>query len=235
MIRTLARRRIDLVAITDHDTVAGALEFKMRNKTAASNLHIVVGEERTLSNGTHVIGLWLHEEIGSTSLADAIQEIQAQGGVCVLPHPYRRRDGALQSGSNRLSRGICFEIFNPKCSYVENTSAGKLLGHELVPVGGSDAHYASDLGECINVFSNRGDVDDSLRHALLGESPFAIWGVPHGPLDKGRKYAPLYYRIKPYLRLPRPMLPVAATLYRAYRNRLARRSTPELELKYESD
>jgi hypothetical protein len=235
MTETLSRRHIDLVAITDHDTIEGALEFKKRHKAAATNLHIVVGEEKTLANGTHVIGLWLREEIRSDSLSDTISEIRAQGGVCVLPHPFRHRDGALHSLRGGGPRDLCFELFNPKCNYHENGIARDLLGPDFVPVGGSDAHYASDLGECVNVVSNCGDIDESLRNALCGKSPLAIWGTPQGPGEKGRRYAPLYYRMKPYVRVPRPMVPMAASLYRAYRNHIAKRNLPELELKHESD
>jgi predicted metal-dependent phosphoesterase TrpH len=235
MMAMATRRQLDIVAITDHDTIEGALEFKRRSRATNGFCHIVIGEERTLSDRAHVIGLFLQEPIQSVTLPEAVSEIHAQGGVCILPHPFRYPDGALQvMSSASLPSALCFEVFNPKCNYHENGLAYEFLNSGWRAVGGSDAHYASDLGECVVCFPTNGDLESCLRKALDGESALSVWGVAQPPGDRGRKYAPAYYRLKPYLRVPRNMLPATKRLYASYRNELARRNTPKLELKHES-
>ncbi|HEX6938349.1 MAG TPA: PHP domain-containing protein [Longimicrobiales bacterium] len=263
LVRTARRRGIDVVAITDHDTLEGALEFRRRARRDGIALEVIVGEERTLRDGSHVIGLFLEEPIRSDTLGEAVREIAAQGGACVLPHPFRRRDGVCRDGvfgpdsardggcrdagpgagaspaavvrdALRAAAGapVAFEIFNPKCSLEENRRARDLLASGMGVVGGSDAHFEADLGECINVMAHETDARTSVRRALERAGRVRVLGVPQRPGSSGREYAPLYYRIKPYVRVPRPLVPAANRLYRAYVNGIARRTVGPLEEKY---
>ena len=252
LVRTARRRGIDVVAITDHDTIDGALDVRRFAERRDVGLRIVVGEERTLADGSHVIGLFLEEAIRSDTLPEAAREIDEQGGICVLPHPFRRRDGVLRDGSAAVraeddggvtavlgelaardtASPLAFEIFNPKCSLDENERARELLGSGLAVVGGSDAHYEADVGECVNVVAYDTDVESSLRRALARPGGVRVLGVPQRPGSSGRKYAPLYYRIKPYVRVPRPLVPAANRLYRMYLNGIAKRTLAPLEEKY---
>ncbi len=230
-----AKGKLDVVCITDHDTIEGAREFQKSSKARNYGFEVVIGEERTLADGSHVIGLFLKQPLFSDTFEEVVREIREQGGLCNLPHPFRHRDGALRT-IERPTEGVSgFEIFNPKCSLEENQRSHTLCGSGLVAVGGSDAHYESDLGECINVVPNARDVRGSLEHFLQGRGRYQVLGIQQKNSGKGRQYAPLYYRVKPYVRVPRPLVPAAGKLYRAYRNSTSRWRTPELEIKYVSE
>jgi len=230
-----AKGHLDVVCITDHDTIEGAVEFHRRNTACKVDFETVIGEERTLADGSHVIGLFLKEAISSDTFEDVVREVREQGGLCTIPHPFRHRDGALCSIERPLVGVSGFEIFNPKCSLEENQRARTLCGSGAVALGGSDAHYECDLGECINVVPYIGDVRGSLGHFLQGRGRYQVLGIQQKNGGKGRQYAPLYYRMKPYVRVPRPFLPAVGKLYRAYRNSTSRWRTPELETKYVSE
>lgn len=277
LVRTARRRGIEVVAITDHDTIDGALDFRRFAERRGVGLEIIVGEERTLADGSHVIGLFLEEAIRSDTLAEVVREIRAQGGICVLPHPYRRRDGVLRDRVGDVDRAVdsgraadagratnadweaatdrateadrlasalleltsgdapmphAFEIFNPKCSLEENRRARELLAMGMAVAGGSDAHFEADLGECVNVVAYETDVETSVRWALERPGRVTVLGVPQRAGSQGRKYAPLYYRIKPYVRVPRPLVPAANRVYRSYLNVVAKRTLAPLEEKY---
>jgi hypothetical protein len=235
LVTSARRRQLDVICITDHDTVEGAVEFQKRTAAGTANLQIVIGEERTLRDGSHVIGLFLKEPIHSDTFEDAVREIREQGGFCTLPHPFRHRDGALRETGRALAGVSGFEIFNPKCSLQENESARALCGSALVAVGGSDAHYESDLGECVNLIPYRNDLRSSLEQFLHGCVPYQVLGIQQKRGEAGRRYAPLYYRMKPYMRVPRTLLPAAHKLYRAYRNSASHWKAPHLEIKYASN
>jgi hypothetical protein len=188
-----------------------------------------------LADGSHLIGLFLKSAIVSDTFQDAVREIREQGGLCNIPHPFRHRDGALRSSEQALAGVSGFEIFNPKCSMEENQRARALCGSGLVAVGGSDAHYESDLGECVNIIPDAGDVRSSLDQFLHGNGRYRVLGIEQKNGGKGRQYAPFYYRVKPYMRVPRPLVPAAGRLYRAYRNTTSRWRAPELETKYVSE
>ena len=230
-----AKGKLDVVCITDHDTIEGAREFQKSSKARNAHFEVVIGEERTLADGSHVIGLFLKHALSSDTFDEVVREIRQQGGLCNLPHPFRHRDGALRSTERRMEEVSGFEIFNPKCSLDENQRSRTLCGSGLVAVGGSDAHYESDLGECVNVVPYTGDVRGSLDQFLHGRGPYQVLGIQQKNGSEGRQYAPLYYRVKPYLRIPRPLVPAAGKLYRAYRNSTSRWRTSELEIKYVSE
>ena len=49
MVKTALRRRIDVIAITDHDNFDGAKEFSERAEKGLCPIQIIAGEERTLA------------------------------------------------------------------------------------------------------------------------------------------------------------------------------------------
>jgi predicted metal-dependent phosphoesterase TrpH len=80
---------VDLVAVTDHDTMAAAAEVVRRG--AEAGLAVVAGEEVTTRwpAQTHVLGWFLEEPVRSgMSLADTVDAIHEQEGLAVIPHPF---------------------------------------------------------------------------------------------------------------------------------------------------
>lgn len=212
---------LDVLAITDHDEIEGA--FQLQKATSTSGLAIIVGEERTLDDGSHLIGLFLNRQIQASRLEDVVREIEGQGGICLIPHPFRRKDGLLRNGLEPLrcfqGRVAGFELFSAKCSFEENQKARQLLSHpNLGPFGGSDAHYECDLGESINVVTAHGDLRTTIQRMFERRTSFQILGKPQGEGEGERKYAPLYYRLKRHAQMPRFCLPAAKQVYRYYRN-----------------
>lgn len=236
LISTAKKRQIDIVCITDHDTTEGAKKFQKEIKKRNVPLEIVIGEERTLDDKSHIIGLFLRENIVSHKFEDVVREIKEQGGTVVLPHPFRRKDGFLRLEENfprALNANVdCYEIFNPKCSFDENTLAQKLKT-SMRPLGGSDAHYEGELGECIITFqTTAGETPtESLRHVLNGNGRYSILGVKQTQRDSGRKYAATYYKYKKYFSIPKPLLPAVNIAYRYYRNTIVKKDIPLLETK----
>ena len=223
LVAVAARIGLDAVAITDHDTLEGAREFQRRATERGLGLQIIAGEEKTLDDGSHLIGLFLETPIASGDTAGAIDEIEGQGGLCLVPHPFRRKDGLFRDGLERLrlfeGRHAGFELFSAKCSFEENRRAAELLtASSLTPFGGSDAHYECDLGECMNEISDAGDLRASVGAMFERRAPFRILGKPQSAGAGERTYAPFYYKVKKYVRLPKFLVPAARQCYRRYRN-----------------
>lgn len=223
LLDTAAKVSLDAIAITDHDTLEGAVELQRLARSRRAPLEVIVGEEKTLNDGTHFIGLFLNQAIQSGDLAGAIREIEDQGGLCLIPHPFRRKDGLLRDGLEPLKlfagRVAGFELFSAKCSHEENHRAAELLTQtHLAPFGGSDAHYECDLGECVNEVANAGDLRASVQAMFERRAPFRILGKPQRDGEGERAYAPLYYRVKRFARLPKFLVPAARQCYRRYRN-----------------
>ncbi len=222
VVRVARRVGLDAVAITDHDSIEGAQELERLVARERIPLRVIVGEERTLADGSHLIGLFLKEPIQAVELEAAIDEIRQQNGLCLIPHPFRRKDGLLREDVGRLKcfegRPAAFELFSAKSSAEDNRKARGLLATHLAPFGGSDAHYDSDLGESMNVITWTGDLRDSIEKMFRRETPFQILGRVQKQNETERAYAPVYYRCRKFVRLPGSLLPLAKSCYRWYRS-----------------
>lgn len=140
ILRTARRRGLDGLAITDHNTISGAIEAIGHNEDP--DFSIIVGAEISTEVGD-IIGLFLNEEIKSRTALEVIDEIRSQGGYVVIPHPGR---------SPRMTRQVFervdfIEGFNSRASVVNESLAKELSAvHSLPLVAGSDAHFCSEIG-----------------------------------------------------------------------------------------
>ncbi|HSS92946.1 MAG TPA: PHP domain-containing protein [Candidatus Dormibacteraeota bacterium] len=94
---------LDLIAITDHDTMAAAREVVERGE--AAGLTVVAGQEVTTKwpAQTHMLGWFLEKPIRrSMSLGDTAAAIHDQGGLVIIPHPFMPLYfGSIQPGMLR--------------------------------------------------------------------------------------------------------------------------------------
>jgi predicted metal-dependent phosphoesterase TrpH len=141
------------IAVTDHDTIEGAL----RLRDMAKSLRVIVGEEVTTRDGD-VIGLFLKERIPpGMSALETMQAIHAQGGLVYLPHPFDKAR-ARSTGGASLSAIIdhvdIVETFNGKAGRDRyNLLAAEFASrHHKIAGGGSDAHSLRAIGTVTNTF-----------------------------------------------------------------------------------
>lgn len=222
LLKAASLQKLDVIAITDHDTTEGAFEFQRWFRRKHSPTQILIGEERTLENRCHLIGLFLKEDIKAVTTSEVIAEIHDQGGVVLVPHPCRAKDGLLGNRGvtlESLHLADAFELHNAKGSYDDNQHAAEVIHqHHLPCFGGSDAHYEADVGQCVNEIEAVGDPEASIRAMLKRETNFRIMARQQPKSSTERRYAPGYYALKPYLSVPRFLLPTAKQMYRFYWN-----------------
>ena len=143
----VAREKIDVVCITDHNVVSAAV--------AAAGLlggaRVIVGEEIRTQAG-EVTGLFLAERVPYVlPAAEAIGRIRDQGGLVYLPHPFDPARGSLGAEAGRLcADGMAdiVEVFNAKIADQSlNAMAAELAARWGLPGGaGSDAHDPAGVG-----------------------------------------------------------------------------------------
>lgn len=164
------RAGIDCVAVTDHNTIAGALALR-----EWAPLRIIVGNEIKTREG-EVIGLFLQEDIerGQTP-EETIRQIRDQQGLVMIPHPFDRfRNSRLtEDALLRILPDVdIMEVFNARTTLDRDNRRAELLAaeHDLIPAVGSDSHTAHELG---HAYVEMADFDspqsflDSLRSARL--------------------------------------------------------------------
>jgi predicted metal-dependent phosphoesterase TrpH len=157
---TMCRRRgLKGIALTDHDTMDGYHELAAI--WPHDELHLVPGCERTLANGAHIIGLFVQKPLSATGHEELIHEIQDQGGIVYLPHPFREYSGALGTTADLnetqrawiVEHSDVIEIFNRKCTRAENEQALALVEEKSKAfAAGSDAHLPCEIGFACTVY-----------------------------------------------------------------------------------
>ena len=94
---------VDLIAVTDHDSMACVREVVQRGEGAG--LAVVPGQEITTAwpAQTHMLGWYLEKQVKSgMSLADTVAAIHDQDGLAIVPHPFMPvYFGSIQPGMLR--------------------------------------------------------------------------------------------------------------------------------------
>jgi len=156
LVQRAAKIGLDAIAITDHDNFSA---YGIAKKLA-ENVIIIPAMEITASDGTHIIGLFLKDEIVSRDIFDIIDEIHNQKGLVLIPHPFRPGTGLIYNRDKQhhftgedirkiLSGTDLIESINFHCRQ-ENlleTDTFLSLCPDIPQTAGSDAHTINDLGK----------------------------------------------------------------------------------------
>jgi len=170
---------LDVIAVTDHDDVGGALEAREAHARGHYSFELVTGIEVTTRSG-HLLALWVDEPIRSIRpLDETIAEIHRAGGLAVIPHPLSPLTRSV--GQRTIERVLAIEDVAPRPDGIEvaNTSlAGRVTSakarrlngahYGLAETGGSDAHFPEAVGTAWTLFPMRAGVSatESLREAV---------------------------------------------------------------------
>lgn len=166
----------DIVAITDHNTITGALQAA--ELAPEFGVTVIVGEEVSSAAG-HILGLFLQERVppGLTPLA-TLEAIHAQGGIAVAPHPfYQARRPRRSTGLPTMESIGALAAVLP-FDAIEVVNGTPFLGRanlrarrfnqtqvRRAETGASDAHILDAIGKGYTLFP--GETAADLRRALL--------------------------------------------------------------------
>lgn len=162
---------LKVIAITDHNTIEGALFAKSLEEMY--DFEVIVGEEITSTSG-HVIGLFLSEHIpAGLSAGETIERITDQGGVAIIPHPFSNKGIFGPFGRAGFANAVndlafhALEVYNsiPYLSWANRVAAKMFTGGlGIAATGGSDAHVLQGIGTGYTMF--RGSTAEDLRRSI---------------------------------------------------------------------
>ena len=176
---------LDLIAITDHDTMAEAWGDY-------AGITVVRGEEITTRwpAQTHVLGWFLREPVrGGMSVEDTVAAIHDQGGLAVIPHPFMPTYfGSIQpSMLRRLIEKHAVDAIETMSTVPMGRWRRKQLedfyaaNHERLgaSVGASDCHFgAHDLGVVVTKYE--GDFRAAIQQRATRPERLGSRDVPVG-------------------------------------------------------
>jgi hypothetical protein len=184
VVRWAERIGLDVIAITDHDTITGALIAAELAQGNRSFPQVIVGEEVSSRDG-HILGLFITRLVPpGLSAQETVAAIHEQGGLAIAAHPYWRHEAPARNGrvygvGDHIER-VEFDAvevinggFTPSMIAANRRAAAAACALRRTQVGGSDAHVKHALGWGHTRFP--GSTSRALREAVL-----------HGTSEAGR-------------------------------------------------
>ena len=179
IVKAAKKKALDGIAITDHGTIEGGLYAR---RYCSDNFIVMIGTEIKTEFGD-VIGLFLNEEIKSDVIRDTIDEIHDQGGLVVLPHPFRGHnlDGFDRDLINKID---AIEGYNARTAPEKNIRAQEFARANKLPItAGSDAHFYSEIGLGRTIIENASS-EEEVRKSILSQDTLII-GMQAPPYLRG--------------------------------------------------
>jgi predicted metal-dependent phosphoesterase TrpH len=170
------KKGLNGIAITDHNTIEGALELKKLNKD--KNFEVIIGEEITTDIG-HVLVYYVKRRIKPGKFQKVLRDARKQKAIVILAHPYnivssffgkvfglKNIRGSIKEKDEKFLKefnGI--EGFNSRCLLKKENLMSQTLAkkYNKIIVSGSDAHFLEEIGNSYVEFDNK----LSLKEAIL--------------------------------------------------------------------
>ena len=172
VLKAASQARLDVIAITDHDEIRGALEA--RDLSTEYGIQVIPASEISTREG-HVVALFIEKSIPKgLPLIETLIRIGDQGGIAIAAHPNHPMPNSLplhaiasateHAIANSVLKGIEVINMNPTHSPFNNLSQQAAAQLPLACIGSSDAHLASMVSAGITHFV--GKTADELRVAI---------------------------------------------------------------------
>lgn len=145
---------LDYVAVTDHNTIDGAMQLQ-----AELGDHIIVGEEITTSEG-EIIGLYLTRNIPALlTPEETVREIHQQGGLVYVPHPFETiRSGIALPVLERIAGEVDIVEMHNGRAYAQNRgrqAEAWAKKHQIAMAASSDAHGPTGWGRTYSLLAKK--------------------------------------------------------------------------------
>lgn len=146
LVRLARRRGLDRLAVTDHNTIQGALACAKLDPAL-----VIVGEEILTTEG-ELLAYFVEQEVpAGLTPAAALGALKSQGACISVSHPFdRHRKGAWSlEALDRIRPHVdAIEGFNARAisERPNQRAAAYAAEHGLLQTAGSDAHAGLEVG-----------------------------------------------------------------------------------------
>lgn len=174
-VKAAIKSGLDGIAITDHDTIKGAIQAK---EYSLGFFDVIIGSEITTNRG-EIIGLFLSEDIESNKFESVISEIKNQNGLAVVPHPFDAlRKSAFHPETEDVKMLDGIESFNSRCILKKYNDIAENFANKynLMKTAGSDAHFLHEIGNA-GIITENCDIIDAIRKrdlTVFGRKSFLL-------------------------------------------------------------
>ncbi len=147
---------LNAVAVTDHNTIEGALKIAKE-----TDFLVIPGMEVSSADG-HIVALNLDTLIPrGLNVKETVDRIHDAGGLAVACHPYALFKGSLNK--HVTCKFDAIETINASAfpfNYCKNKATEAAEKFDLSTVGGTDAHYGPTIGCGYTVIEAEPNLED---------------------------------------------------------------------------
>ena len=183
ILKLAKARNLEGIAITDHNTIKGALEIKSLNKN--KNFEVIIGEEIKTDKG-EVLAYYLTKEIKPGKFNTVIEQIRQQKAIAILAHPYTK--GIFRKKAKISKKEILqldgIEVLNRRNILKrDNKKAFKLAKILNKPmISGSDAHFKEEIGQ------NPTYLKLNLKHSIQNKLTFPSGNIKNALKNRTKSH-----------------------------------------------
>ena len=147
---------LDVIAITDHDEIAGSL--KALDLASHYGVEVIPGIEITTAEGD-LLALFVTKMVpAGLSLVDTVLQVRELGGICIAPHPMAGGMGMKSLKALTILRALHNPFVADTLIGIEThngTTIDRLSNHyarmlansiDIAQTGSSDAHILETIG-----------------------------------------------------------------------------------------
>lgn len=186
VLEAASQAGLDLIAVTDHDEVTGALVA--RDLGPRYGVGVVPGIEISTADG-HLLALYVDRNIRpGLPLEETALRVGDLGGLCIAAHPTARWVHSI--GERRLCEALTdadvarvlvgLETYNFGLPRLRHNRSAQALAESagLAAVASTDSHLLWTIGICATEFPGRSA--QALRQALLARQTRPLIGLRPG-------------------------------------------------------
>lgn len=209
IINACMMRGINAIAITEHDMPCKLSHDRFKE----SGIDLISGCEYTTNLGAHIIGLFVSSGLPSGySRHQIIDHIKKQGGLVVMPHPWKSDSGymAVHEEDNLIFEFDFIEALNGGWNSASFMEKIKLLSdsYGLIMIASSDSHKGCQVGLCATKVNSQrkfhpGSTEEVLRNVQQEDIELLI--DSRAINSKGRKV--MNFQVSPMYQLALRLIP----------------------------
>ncbi len=173
ILEMAAEKGIDIIGITDHNTVNGWAPVLEASKYYP--VKVVLGQEIKVYRDNAIAGelvcLFLQRPIPATvnTVPKVIKEVNEQGGLVSIAHPFSEKRSIFRA-FDQISdwQSIAIEVINGRSYNLRDNEMAQIIAEKLdsLITAGSDAHTPFEVGNVYLEFEGKSteDLKNSIIH-----------------------------------------------------------------------
>jgi len=179
MVETARGDGYDFVAITDHNTIQGALNAKEEVERDGIRIIVIIGEEVT-TNWGHLLAIGINQVISQNlEPNETCKAIHDQGGYAVPAHPVYLWNGTVFKSLIESHQVDAYEAYNGNYNCTQDALNATPVVAEYPFVGDSDAHSPGELGSAKTIVFSVNRTVNGIFDAILNHRTVVKWGVKY--------------------------------------------------------